>query len=194
MWKSEGMVLSTLRRTSKGVADRKDQPFRIPISAFCSRGKSRRVPLIRRFGAADHELAAHENLIVQLAHGPLGLIDTVHLHKRKTLGSLGRAMGHDFRAGHAADPLEELGQIMLRGLERKIADVEARGSDLDELRLGRRPVRCRRGRPILRDGRSGRLLIFSFEEGDDALPERGGGLRAVAVTMIGTAPGAATAA
>ncbi len=115
----------------------------LPISEF--RLQLRRVARVVRLCAADDELASHELLIVQLADGPLGLVDALHLYERKALGTLGRSMRDDLGAGHAADPVEQLGQIVFGGLEGEIADVEARGGDLDNFGFRRGSRRGRNG-------------------------------------------------
>src|SRR5476649_1401042 len=80
--------------------------FRILNSDFSSRRVARVVPRVVHLRSADHELATHELLVVQLADRALGFVDAVHLDEGETLGALSRSVGHDLCAGDAADPVK----------------------------------------------------------------------------------------
>src|SRR5438876_456020 len=63
------------------------------------------------FRSADHELAAHELLVVQLVHGAFGVLDRLHRHEREALGLLRVLVADDLGVVHMADAGEELEQI-----------------------------------------------------------------------------------
>jgi len=86
---------------------------------------------IARFCSADHELAPEEFFVVQFLHCALGLVDRLHRNERETFGALVVAIAHDLGVLHMADAVEEIEEIALGRVERQIADVKTRRSDLD---------------------------------------------------------------
>lgn len=154
----------------------------------------RRGPCVIGLGAADDQLAAHELLVVQFRHGPAGLVDGQHRDKREALGLLRILVADDFGVLHLADPVEQVEQVALRGVEREVADVDFRRADFDDFRLVGRAGRGRaletamavlRRLPVLPVGGSGGLargaggLWFACEQAGQLLPETdlGGRLR-----------------
>jgi hypothetical protein len=77
-----------------------------------------------RFRAAHDEFAAEEFFIVQFAHRTFRFVDRLHLHKGKALRTLIMFVSHDLGVLHLADAVEELEQIALGRVERKIPDIE----------------------------------------------------------------------
>jgi len=105
---------------------RKGTLFRVPQRVLANVG---------RFGAAHHQAPAHELLVVKFHDRPLGLLDGGKSHKGEPFRFLGFAVAHHFGALHFAHPGEELGQVSLSGIKRKIAHVQLRGSDFVQFRF-----------------------------------------------------------
>ena len=91
--------------------------------------------MFARFRSAHDQLAAEEFLVMQLGHRSLRFVHGLHLHKSEALGALIMFIAHDFRILHVADPVEEIKEIALRGIERQIADIKPWRSDFDRFRL-----------------------------------------------------------
>ncbi len=139
---------------------------------------------VQCLGSAHHELAAHILLVVKLGDGALCLIHGLHLHKGKSLGLLGEFVGHDFDVLHLADSVEQLEEITLRGVKRKVADIDARGGDFHHFGLAKTrgafgfpgpglAFSTKRRVRAIGLGRSRRLFlaVSAAQEGSDALPE-----------------------
>jgi len=94
--------------------------------------------LLARLGAAYHEFATEEFLVMQFLHGPLRFFDGLHLHKSKALRTLVMPVTYDLGVLHVADTVEELEEIALGRVERQIANVEPRRCDFDCLGFTRR--------------------------------------------------------
>ena len=91
--------------------------------------------MFARFRSAHDQLAAEEFLVMQLGHRSLRFVHGLHLHKSEALGALIMFIAHDFRILHVADPVEEIKEIALRGIERQITDIKPWRSDFDRFRL-----------------------------------------------------------
>ena len=86
------------------------------------------------FCSADHELAAHEVLVVKFLDGTLGFIDGVHDDKGVAFRTLSAAMADDFGGLHGADSTEEFLKVLFAGIVGQIADIEAGGGDFHHFR------------------------------------------------------------
>ena len=93
--------------------------------AFCAF----RTTFIERLGTADYELAAHELFVVEFCDSAFGLIHGLHLHKGETLRTHVVAIHYDLDVLNRTNPIEEIEQVALSGVERQVAYVEARGCD-----------------------------------------------------------------
>ena len=126
--------------------------------------------VLARFGAAHHELATEEFLVVQFLHCAFRFIDRLHGHEGEPLGALVVAIADDLGVLHVADTVKQLEEIALRRVERQIADVQTRRSDFDRFYFTRRTRRLgaiarRLGRSLLS------ALAVSCEKRRQSLPE-----------------------
>lgn len=90
------------------------------------------------FRAAHNEPATEKFLVVQFVHGALGLVDRLHLHKRKTFRALIVTIAYDLCVLHVSNAVEQFEEVALGGVERQIADVETRRRDFNPFWLARR--------------------------------------------------------
>ena len=87
------------------------------------------------FRAAHNEPATEEFLVVQFLHSALRLLDSLHLHKRKTFRALIVPIAYDLCVVYVANAVEQFEEIALRGVEGQVADIKTRRSDFDRLRF-----------------------------------------------------------
>lgn len=100
------------------------------------------------FGSGHHEFPAHIILVVQLSHGAFGLIQALHLYEGVAFGTLGAAIVNHLGVFDRADPAEQLEEIGLGGVVRKVSYIDPLGGGGEDLRL-------RRDRARLAGARSG---------------------------------------
>jgi hypothetical protein len=90
------------------------------------------------FRAAHNEPATEEFLVVQFLHSAFRFIDGLHLHKRKTFRALIVPITYDLCVLHMANAIEQFEEIALRGVERQVANIETRRSNLNPFWLAHR--------------------------------------------------------
>jgi len=90
------------------------------------------------FRAAHNEPATEEFLVVQFLHSAFRFLDGLHLDKRKTFRALVVSIAYDLCVLHVSDAIEQFEEIALGGVERQVADVEARRRDFNPFWLARR--------------------------------------------------------
>jgi hypothetical protein len=83
------------------------------------------------FGAAHHELASEEFLIVQFLDGAFRFIHCLHLHESEAFRPLVVPVAHDLGVLNVSDPVEQLEQIAFGGVKRQVPDVEPGRRDFD---------------------------------------------------------------
>lgn len=76
-----------------------------------------RTSLFKRFGAANHELAAHEFLVVEFRNSAFRFIHRLHLYECKSFGAHVVAINDDFDILHRSDTVEEVEQVAFAGFE-----------------------------------------------------------------------------
>jgi hypothetical protein len=74
---------------------------------------------------AELERAAHEFFAAEFGNGTAGFFNRAHGDKGEAFGTLGAVINDDFGITDAADAIEELKEVALRGIIGKIADIEA---------------------------------------------------------------------
>jgi len=99
--------------------------------------------MLAGFRAAYHESAPEEFFVVQFLHGAFRFLDGLHLHERKSLGTLVMPVAHYLGILHVPDAVKQLKEIALSGVEGEVADVKTRRCDLDDLRFSRLARRLR---------------------------------------------------
>ncbi len=87
--------------------------------------------VLAAFGTADDQFTTKEFLVVKLRNCALGLVDSLHLHESKSFGALIMTIAHNLGILHVPDSVEELKQITLARIERKISDVQSRRRHFD---------------------------------------------------------------
>src|ERR1043165_2094635 len=131
--------------------------------------------MLARFRAAYHQLAAEKFLVVQFLHGALRFVHGQHLDEGESLRALVVAISYDLGVLDRADAVEELEQIALGRVERRVPDVKPGRRHFDRFRFTRRP-RTRRLRTIparmLCLRRSRRRFSAAGEKVHDPLQER----------------------
>jgi hypothetical protein len=95
------------------------------------------------FRTAHNQPATKKFLVVQFLHGAFRLVDSLHLHKRKTLRALIVAIAYDLGVLHVSDAVEQFEKIALGSVEGKVTDVKTRRSDFNPFGLARGSRRLR---------------------------------------------------
>ena len=90
------------------------------------------------FRAAHNEPATEKFLVVQFRHSALRLLDSLHLHKRKTFRALIVPIAYDLCVLHLSNAVEQFEEIALGGVERQVANVETRRRDFNPFWLARK--------------------------------------------------------
>ena len=118
---------------------------------------------------------------MQFFHGAFCFLDGLHLNKGKPFGTLVVPITYYFGVLHVSDTVEELEQIALGRVERKISDVETWRNNFDRLGFTLGPwlallllllLLCRTVATAANTGRC--LVAFAIaEEGQEPLPEGG---------------------
>lgn len=70
-----------------------------------------------RFGATDHQQATEKFPVVKFNNGPLGFVHRTHGDKPKSLGFFRILVGDNFRIANRPNPIKELEEIILGGIE-----------------------------------------------------------------------------
>ena len=121
------------------------------------------------FRTAYHEPATEEFLVVQFLHRAFGFLDVLHLYKRKTFRALVVPIAYDLCVLHVSNPVEQVEEIALGGVERQIANVETRRRNFNPFGLACRP---RWLRAIARLCRRFLFLAAVSEKFGNPLPKR----------------------
>jgi hypothetical protein len=90
------------------------------------------------FCPAHDQPAAKEFFVVQFLHGAFRFLDSLHLHKGKTLRALVVPVTYDLGILHVPHSVEQFKQIALGSVERQIANVQTGRSDFNALGFARR--------------------------------------------------------
>lgn len=73
--------------------------------------------VVARFCPTYDQFATKEFLVVQFVDRSLGLVDRLHLHEGKPFRSLIMAVTDDFRVLDMTNPIKQVEQVALRGVE-----------------------------------------------------------------------------
>ena len=76
-------------------------------------------------GTAELEGAAHKVFAAEFGDSTAGFFDRTHGDKGEAFGTLRAIIHHDFRIAYAANAIEELKEVALRGVIGEIADVKS---------------------------------------------------------------------
>jgi hypothetical protein len=121
------------------------------------------------FRSAHNEPATEEFLVVQFVYRAFGLLDGLHLYKRKTFRALVMPIAYDLCVLHVSNAVEQVEEIALGGVERQVANVETRRRDFNALGLACKP---RWLRAVTRLRRGFLFLAAVSEKFGNPLPKR----------------------